>query len=239
MPPEIEALMEEVAAGSKSADQNDTIRERLKDILDLYKVSRYRPTPTGEALIDEARRTRGGEPEPREHAIRSKGSGRSGTPGGAAGGVYSVFLKKDGTPGRPVRADVFPKIIWVSIKGGTRDPGDIEDRAARFLVDQNTLLINADFRVFADMVRHWVQQYGDKPGVREVVEKSVQDWFAQALVETVIGIQALKDSKEWSVEEISKALSEEALTASVMSRYHVNNQVKRELGAKLGKLQVA
>jgi hypothetical protein len=150
-----------------------------------------------------------------------------------------VFLKKDGAPGKTVRPDVFPDIIWVSIKNGTRDQGDIEDRAAKFLVEQNTLLINADFRVFADLIDHWVLEYGDKPGVREVVEKSVHDWFAQALVETVIGVQALKDSKEWSVDQIDRALSEEALTATVMSRYHVNNSVKRELGAKLGKLQVA
>jgi hypothetical protein len=153
--------------------------------------------------------------------------------------VYSVFLKKDGTPGRGVRPDIFPKIIWVSVKDGTRDPGDIDDRAGRFHLDQNTLMINADFRVFTDMIDHWTLQYGDTSGVRDVVEKSVRDWFAQALVETVIGIQALKDSKHWSVEEIEKALSDEALTASVMSRYHVNNQVKRELGTKLGKLQVA
>jgi len=52
-------------------------------------------------------------------------------------------------------------------------------------------------------------------------------------------VQALKDSKEWSVEDIERAMSEESLTAAEMSRYHVNNQVKRELGAKLGKLQVA
>jgi len=31
--------------------------------------------------------------------------------------------------------------------------------------------------------------------------------------------------------------SEEALTAAVMQRYHVNTNVKRELGSKLGKLQ--
>ena len=150
-----------------------------------------------------------------------------------------MFLKKDGAPGKAIRPDVFPKILWVSIKDGTREAGDIEDRAARFLVDQNTLLINADFRVFVDMVELWVTQYEKKPGVREVAESSVHDWFAQALVETVIGVQALKDSKEWSVDEVERALSEEALTAVVMSRYHVNNSVKRELGTKLGKLQVA
>src|SRR6266516_7683457 len=78
-----------------------------------------------------------------------------------------------------------------------------------------------------------------KPCEMEVVQESVRSWFGQELVETVIGVQALKDSKEWSVEDIERAISEEALTAAVMSRYHVNNQVKRELGAKLGKLQVA
>jgi hypothetical protein len=101
------------------------------------------------------------------------------------------------------------------------------------------LLINADFRVFMDMVRRWTKEYGGRPGVEEAVQESVRSWFATALVETVIGIQALKDAKEWSVEDVDKAVSEEALTAVVMSRYHVNNSVKRELGTKLGKLSHA
>lgn len=65
---------------------------------------------------------------------------------------------------------------------------------------------------------------------------AVRNWFEQALIKTVIGVQALKDSKEWSIGDIDKALSEEALTAAVMQRYHVSNSVKRELGSKLGKL---
>jgi len=36
---------------------------------------------------------------------------------------------------------------------------------------------------------------------------------------------------------MAKALSEEALTSSVMQRYHVDNAVKRALGSKLGPLQ--
>jgi hypothetical protein len=118
-------------------------------------------------LIDEERRTRGGDH--RWSVSRHTGGVGLGSvrhSGGAAGGVYSVFLKKDGTPGKTVRPDVFPDIIWVSIKNGTRDQGDIEDRAAKFLVEQNTPLINADFRVFADLIDHWVLEYGDKPGVR-------------------------------------------------------------------------
>src|SRR5207253_2599516 len=62
--------------------------------------------------------------------------------------------KKDGTPGTKVQPDPFPICKWVTIKppDRTRDPNDLEDRAAKFLADQNTLLINADFRVFADMI---------------------------------------------------------------------------------------
>jgi hypothetical protein len=56
------------------------------------------------------------------------------------------------------------------------------------------------------------------------------------LIETVIGVQALH-SQEWTVEHLAKALSEEALTAAVMQRYHVDVAVKRALGAKLGSLR--
>jgi hypothetical protein len=67
----------------------------------------------------------------------------------------------------------------------------------------------------------------------------VHGWFEQALVEAVIGVQALNGSKEWNVAQIETALSEEALTLAVMPRYHVYNSVRRELGSKLGKLSQA
>jgi hypothetical protein len=75
--------------------------------------------------------------------------------------------------------------------------------------------------------------------VGEIVQEVVRAWFEQALVESVIGVQALKDSREWSIDDIAKALSEEALTTTVMQRYHVINSVKRELGSRLGKFSQA
>ncbi len=62
-------------------------------------------------------------------------------------------------------------------------------------------------------------------------------WFEQALVETVIGVQALQNSREWTHQDIDQALSVEALTAAVMQRYHIHFAVKRELGVKLGSLK--
>jgi len=52
-----------------------------------------------------------------------------------------------------------------------------------------------------------------------------------------MGIQALKGSREWTLQDLQSALSEQALSAAVMQRYHVSVNVKRELGAKLGKRQ--
>ena len=63
----------------------------------------------------------------------------------------------------------------------------------------------------------------------------VHQWFEQALVETVIGIQQLRGSKEWGPDEIERALSSEALSSAVMQRYHVYIACRRELGAKFGR----
>src|SRR5262249_33634081 len=78
MPDQINALMDEVASKSESSDQSQSIRERLKDILDLYRVSRYRAVAGGESLIDESRRTRGGMALRADVAQAGAGGGRPG-----------------------------------------------------------------------------------------------------------------------------------------------------------------
>jgi len=136
---------------------------------------------------------------------------------------------------------MFPLVKWVSIEDSTRDLGDIEDKAARYLDEQNVLLINADFRVFTDMIDHWLCAYsaehGEIAGMKQSIQDSVHDWFEQALVETVIGLQALKGSREWSEQDLRSAWSEAALTSVVMQRYHPFNCIKRELGTKIGPLR--
>ncbi len=137
-------------------------------------------------------------------------------------------------------SDFDPKVDWVSLENGKRIPPDLEDRAAKYLIEENLLLINADFRVFRDMVERWCQLYegaGVTAGVQPVAEDAVREWFEQALIESVIGVQSLRGSQEWSVEDIAKALGQEALTTAVMQRYHVDTSVRRALGSKLGSLK--
>jgi hypothetical protein len=239
MPEQIRALIAQKASAATVADHSKSIRDRLKQILDLFKVSRYRPTVGGDLRIDDLATTRGGQPQRRDQTTTAATGGHGGGEGGSAGGVYAIFQKEGGVPGRRVQPDPFPEVQWISVKDGTREIGDLEDRAARFLADQNTLLINADFRVFPDMVNKFLKDLGGNPAFTDAIEDAVHAWFEQALIETVIGVQALRNAKEWSPENIDRALSEEALTSAVMPRYHVHNSVKRELGSKFGKLDIA
>jgi hypothetical protein len=239
MPKALEEFIAQKAAGASSTDHSKSVRERLKAILDLYKVSRYRPTPSGELLVDDEAVV-GGQPA----SSAGQTSGKSASPGGKRGGgtlgnIYTLFEKKDGVPGERVQPDPFPRTQWISSRDGTRELHDLEDRAAKFISDQNLLLINADFRVFTDMTIKFVKEFGGNEAIRATVDDVVKTWFEQALVETVIGIRALQGAKEWPLQKINEALSEEALSASVMQRYHVNNSIKRELGAKLGRIQSA
>ncbi len=149
MPQEIRDLMDEVGAKAPSNDHEKTIRERLKPLMDLYRVSRYRLDPTGGSAVDEDNLTPGGQPS-RGGSGDSGGGGRGGSKGGKAGGAYGNFLKNDGSKGKAVHPDVFPTVRWVSVQDTppSRNHGDIEDRAARYFPEQNLLLINRDFRAF-------------------------------------------------------------------------------------------
>lgn len=236
MPGGLKEFIDEKGAAAAATDHSKSIRERLKGILDLYKLTRYRPMQGGEFTVDDSQTARGGKSSSQRSTSSGGNSSRSQGGGGKGGNVYSLFEKKNGTPAKRVKPDPFPHVVWVRVADGTREVGFLEDRAAKYLVDQNTLQINGDFRVFADMVDHWCLGIGDGSGLRDIVESACRNWFEQALVETVIGVQALRNSKEWSTDDIEKALSPEGLTSAVMQRYHVNVAVKRELGSKLGKL---
>lgn len=237
MPVKIKELMEEVAAKGTDSDHTDSIRERLNLIRDLFKLSRYKPIHSGGVFVDPLATAPGGKPQtngPREHTSE-RTTTRSG--GGTRGNIYALHQASDGTPANPIPNFPDPHRTWISVREGTREAGDLEDRAARYHRDQNLLLINADFRVFIDMIARWERFYDGTPGATDVIRETVREWFEQALVETVLGVLSLKDAREWRPDHIDAALSEEALTSAVMQRYHVEVNVKRALGTKLGSLR--
>jgi hypothetical protein len=234
MPDEIKALMDEITSGTKSTDHKQAIKERLKQIRELLRnPSRYRRAAAGSLKV--SGQAPGGRTRDNDDLPKSKPS-KSGGRGGRAGNIYALFVDESGEAGDEVRTDPMPDVMWISEKHvpPTRTSDLLEDRAAKYLPDQNLLQMNADFRVFTDMIDRWCDAYGDVPGARNTVEEVVHEWFEQGLVETVIGAQALQGSPEWTMEDIGHLWSEEALTAVALQRYHVDINVKRTLGSKLG-----
>ena len=196
-------------------------------------------TSDGEVNVDPDRLTRGGVSFERDQSNAATARQKKSGTGGTVGNVYAVFKRPDGVPGSKVKPDPYPKAVWVSVKNGTREHGDMEDRAGKFLSEQNTLLLVLlvfllGLVVYNDMISHFQKEFADVPAILPVIEDTVHQWFEQALVETVMGVQTLMHSQQWSQTDIDSALSSEALTSSVMQRYHVLNAVKKALGIKAG-----
>jgi len=89
------------------------------------------------------------------------------------------------------------------------------------------------------MSERWARSYDHIPGVRATVKRAVEEWFQQQLVETIVSAQALKRTGRWSLDELSRLWSEEALTAAVLPRWHIDQSIKRQLGHRLGSLKAA
>lgn len=237
MPRSITELVDSVAAAASGSDHKQTIRERLKAIVDLFKFSRYRPTPKGKLLLDSDNGVAGGRSKSRGEHTTDATENDPGGKGGRAGDVYSLFLSAGGVPGEEVMISREPEVQWVSVENGTRTPPDLEDRAAKYLPQQDMIQANADFRVFNDMIDRWCLRYKQVSGARDVIKDVVQEWFEQQLIEAVMGAHALRDARQWTFDDVQRLWSEEALTAAVLPRYHVDIAVKRALGAKLGTLR--
>lgn len=238
MPTEISELQEQIGEQAGDHDYKKAISERLKQIKDLLRFMRYRPAKDGGAAIDPTASIPGGI---------SASSSRSptdedrvpGNKGGRAGDLYALFAESSPLEAEPVDAITEPIVIWVSAEKGTRSPPDLDDRAAKFLLQQNKLIINGDFRVFADMTERWARLYTHIPGAKGTVKQTVEEWFQQQLVEAVVSAQALKRTGTWSLDELSRLWSEEALTAAVLPRWHIDQSIKRQLGHRLGSLKAA
>jgi len=237
IPEPIMRLMDTVAAGASTAENAVSIRERLKQIRDLFRFSRYRPSPDGKHTIDDDFANTGGENQDGSASGEGGAKGRKKPGGGRAGDIYALFADVGNTPADEVGGISDPKVAWITVTNGTRDKDFLEDRAAKFLPLENTIHANADFRVFVDMIARWQKLYSHAPTAEVAVKAAVREWFEQQLIETVLGALALRKSGNWSEQEVENLWSEDALTSAVLPRYHIDQNIRRSLGQKIGSLK--
>jgi hypothetical protein len=232
MPESLRNLQDEISAQATQTDHRKAIQERLKQIQDLLRFEQYVPKPAGKQNIQPEDPIPGGESD-------ILGSSKvddapAGKKGGRSGEVYAMFTENGSVAAEAVRTITEPETRWVSQEDGTRAHRDMEDRAGKYLRDQNLLMINSDFRVFTDMVDRWVAAYANVPGAAHVVKETVHEWFEQQLIEAVMSAHALKQTGNWSITELQELWDESALTATVLPRWHIDQTIRRTLRARLG-----
>jgi hypothetical protein len=238
MPVELRDYQDAIGAAANQTDHRKAIRERLKSVRELFKFGRYRPRAGGPYRINPGENSGGGSSDRTDRGSAS-GDGSGGTRSRRNGDIYSLFAEEAGEPADLIGSPAEPQVSWIVSEDNSRVPGDLEDRAARYLAEQNKLLINGDFRAFTDMIERWAERYAHVPGGQAVIQDVVREWFEQQLIETVMSALALKQSGKWSMQELGELWSETALTAAILPRYHIDMNIKRVLGQRLGRIAQA
>lgn len=231
-PTAIMDLMDAVSRDHKSPDYSKSIRERLREIEEFLRLKKYRPSRKGPVrIMDEMTM---GTPRTNVESREKRSRHRHGSGGGREPGeLYTLFVVDEGgCPGEEVRDRFDIKVDWVP-EGEVGAP----DRAAHYIQETNRLLINEDFRVFTGFIERWEKHYRGVAAAKQIITEVVREWFEQQLIEVIYSVDFLRGDKEWSEADIDSMVSDEALTAAVLPRYHIEMAVRRTLGSKLGSVK--
>lgn len=236
MPEEIKDMMDGISSKAAGKDHRQAIKDRLREIEHLTRVSRYKRDLSGNLSVE------GHLPGGllRKSALSRNSTGSGGGSGGGRGiDVYAAYLKQGGENAieTPYYNNI-PDLKWVSVKNKTRFQGDeLEDRAGMYLEPENTIFINEDFRVFIDLINYLIEQHHHVDAVE--IKDVAEEWIGQQLAEVVLGLQSLKGSYAWNTDQLKQAMSPESLTAAVMPRLTVIRSMNRAISARRGAIRIS
>lgn len=246
MPEELVAFM----AGQVSAERGDhrkAIRKNLKEVEQALKHARFRRAEQGQTTnsfdpdlggaarplsTETVRRERQEEPTERRQAQD------------ASGRIGSDYLRRAREErerllrAQKVNSDPTPQIVW-DRSGSTVPAG----RAATYTPRSHVVTVSARYPFYLDMVEWAVEEARqraslemEEASLRAVVEDEVQRWFEQALTDCVVVLRPLAHEEVWGPMVYKTALSDEGLTAAVVShRWHMMSAIKRGLAGRLGR----
>jgi len=228
MPADLAAFIESFDVGRNTSEDDAAIREKVKEMLPLFNVARYRKEAEGEAEVDDA-----SEVPPFPGGGRGNGSGS--TRGGRDGSRPRPLLGKlraGGTKASLVTPKDIPNVVF--LYGDKAREIMNEDIAAHY-VDQNLVQANGEFRVFQFLLEHYARQYGDSPGVRKKILPIAERWAKLVIIDVVLGMRAM-NSPVWTSSKIDSMLrNDEAFTMALVPRILLTLHLKREIHRELGR----
>lgn len=240
MPAELDAFM----AGQVSTEKGDhrkAIRKNLKEVEEALDLARYHRSQAGKLgqFVPED----GGKPAHAEtqDPVDEQRRRRPDDATGRIGGEYLRRAREEQVRrlrGEKVDADPAPKIVWD--EEGAAVP---KTRAATYNSLRHIVTASPTFEFYLDMIE-WATEEAknraasdmDEAAVKTIVEDEVRRWFEQAFTETVVVLRPLAHTERWGPKVFETGLSDEGLTAAIVShRWHMMSAIKRGLAGRLGR----
>jgi hypothetical protein len=227
---------------AEHGDHRKAIQKNLKEVEEALKVARFRRSKKGK--LDNYDEDFGGtlsvNSDPAAPASRTSPT-RSDDGSGRIGNDYVRKAQEERE--RHLRAervstDPMPRIVWDE-SGSTVPVG----RAATYTKATHVVTGNARFAFYRDMVQWGFEEARtrslseiDDETLHGICEDEVRRWFEQALTEVVVVLRPMAHDEKWGPSVFDTALSDEGLTAAVVShRWHMMSAIKRGLAGRLGK----
>jgi len=159
MPPVLREFLDKLINENSKDSHSDTIRERLKSLRELFRISRYRRSPTGALLAnpDSEMPLGTGHTKSGGQGLSSEKAGKGARPGGLATSLLSELVEDDsGVTVDAVSPDPFPQCKW------SEETESLRDRAAEFLPSDNLIVANKNFQGLRDLITHFSKHHQDK-----------------------------------------------------------------------------
>jgi hypothetical protein len=225
-------------------DAAKRIRDRLREVMQLLRPRRFKPTEKGpvKASGESISGAGAGSGEMSERAVTSASRARS-TSARGIGAVLSQ-IDDDGAQSTEVTSILKLRPEWVTEQESdgyalvNGNDGGLHDRAAALVGEDGRtaamLLMNRDFRGYQTIlgaINEWANPEGDEMKTTKI-EGLTREWINQKMIEAVQGLRQLENGNTWLTRQYNDALSPVALTAAFMAdRYHTLREVKRSVGA--------
>ena len=233
MPQEIKDFIQERLEADAETSNSDSIKEKLRSIQNLLKVSRFRPNPTGLHSADPDSEIRSGVGQNTFNETEASRGTRS-RAGDLYGPIDELLMSSEREGGETSEAtapDIWPEVHWVSPE---TEP-NLKDRAALFIERDNKIMANQEFQGLLDVKEYFLQEYSQHEEIESIVAGIVRDLFEQQLMETVVGACSFKNRPNWTPTDFANSTSPEALSTAVMCRYHLVAQAKKEIVERIGR----
>ena len=242
MPDPLAAYM----AGQVSAEHGDhrkSILKNLKEVEEALDQARFRRADKGR--LDNVQEDGTGRTSAAS-STSNRGSAGHARPQDATGRVGDEYLRKAREEMerrmrvKKAEADPLPKVVWDE-EGTNVQSG----RAATYTGATHVVTASAVFDFYRDMLEWSVLEAKsrvaseiDDQTLRRLSEDVVRRWFEEALAQAVVVLRPLSRDARWGPIVFETGLSDEGLTAAVVShRWLLMSAIKRDLAGRLGRLR--